>query len=147
MKRLLAALALVGLLSAAHAAGDVDNPPVTKTKLLSVTRDLALASGSVAYTGMGFKPATCMSTGMLLASLAQYVSVFGMVDNARSAAAVGLLGSQLFASTNFVYFGDSAGTSAQQATVASFDADGLTLSWTKVGTPSGTATFYIMCFR
>jgi hypothetical protein len=118
-----------------------------KSKLITITRDLTAATGSVAYTGMGFQPTSCFATGDVSGSITQYTNIFSMADSARSAAGAALGASVVVTSTFFVNLIDSTGLNAQQAVVTSYDADGLTLTWTKTGTPTGTSTIYIMCYR
>jgi hypothetical protein len=118
-----------------------------KSAIITATRDLTLASGNVAYTGVGFQPTSCLTTGMVAASLTQYQTAFGMADSARSVKAYALYAGTFTTTVNFLLFGDLGGSNLQGASIASYDSDGLTLTWTKTGSPTGTATFYIMCFR
>lgn len=117
-----------------------------KSKLITSTRDLSVASNTVAYTGMGFQPTACIGLGGIIGFANS--TFFGMVDSARSAAnSYSVNGTQFNVTTNFLTFTDVAGTNQAAATISSYDSDGLTLSWTKTASPTGTATFYIMCFR
>lgn len=113
-----------------------------RTKRISFTRDLSTATGSVAYTGAGFKP-----TAIIIISggngATDYTSV-GLADSSLSAGSTSHFGAGVsYASSSIVTVGVS-GTN-QQATVASFDSDGFTLSWTKNGSPTGTVQFYAIC--
>ena len=118
------------------------------SKYISITRDLSAATGNVSYTGIGFKP-----TGLIC---------FGTVDGVENVFSAGLYGggsgagialmdltvpSWNLISTIISIVTNAAGTDSQGATLASFDADGFTLSWTKGGTPVGTATIRILCLR
>lgn len=119
-----------------------------KSKIIAVSRDLTVATGGVAYTGMGFQPTTCFASGQVAASLTQYTQLFGMSDANRAAISTIIYGSVINTNNgNFIMMGDTAGTAFQTATVTSYDADGFTLAWTKTGTPTGTATIYVMCYR
>lgn len=106
----------------------------------SFTRDTAAASGSVAYTGIGFQPSVVM--------------FFASTETADEEMSIGVDR----ASTEMVlYDGNAAGsdwsvttgqsiqleetpTSRQVGNIASLDSDGFTMSWTLAGSPTGTAT-------
>lgn len=119
-----------------------------KSASISSTRDLTVATGSVAYTGMGFQPTSCFSMGQVSQSITQYTTIIGFADSARTASDMNLQGSvTLLTAGAFLVAADVTQVNLQSATITSYDADGLTLSWTKTGTPSGTFTFKIMCFR
>lgn len=118
-----------------------------KSKRIQITRDLTVATGNVAYTGMGFQPTTCIGFGDAGTSITQYTTVIGVVDSAGSNANLTAVTAGLVLDTAFLRFYDATGASSQSATIASFDADGLTLTWTKTGTPTGTATVSLMCYR
>jgi hypothetical protein len=49
----------------------------------------------------------------------------------------------------YIAFADPTGTITdyQQATISSIDSDGFTLSWTKVGSPTGTLNLNILAFK
>ena len=118
----------------------------SKTKLF--TRDIAGANGDVSYTGIGFIPTSiifsymttdgkCVGTGMV-DSVKAMVSYF-------SAQQAGYLSGDS-ASDKCIYFSNQSGTN-QQALLKTYDADGFTLTWNKVGTPTGTGSIIAMCFR
>ena len=109
-------------------------------KVGNFTRDLATATGTQAITGVGFKP--------------KAIIIFGVVNGSA-----GVTGGFSEASSHGCFYDDNAvvadtwqiNTAAillherssgnfQTATVSSLDSDGFTLSWTKTGTPTGTAT-------
>ena len=121
-----------------HGVGALGFKVTSKVKV--ETRDMTAASGDVAYTGYGFKPTALVS---IVCKQSAALASWGICDSA--------LGQQVLtyeyfprfdvAINNFVYIWDTADT-RQQAAVKSFDADGFTLTWTKVGTP-GAGTIYI----
>lgn len=148
MRKLIITLAALALIYVSAHAADVTNPtPQLKSKIITGTRDLTVATGSVAYTGMGFQPTSCIASGLVAASLTQYVNIIGIADVNRTANLIAIGNLVVQQGPNFMLFQDSAGTNQQLAAIASYDADGLTLSWTKTGTPTGTATFNILCYR
>jgi hypothetical protein len=135
-------------LTAAQAAAVIGSVGgALKSKLVAVTRDMTAATASVAYTGFGFQPTVCFAAGQTAGSLTGNVDVFSMVDSSRSASNTVLAANTLNVGTNFLTFIDTTGTNQQTSSVTSFDADGLTLSWTKVGSPTGTASINILCLR
>lgn len=111
-----------------------------------ITRDLTLATGSVAYTGFGFQPTTCFVNGQVAPSATQYTTMFGMVDSVKVGRSTYLATSQNIG-TSFITASDPTTANLQIADVTSYDADGFTLAWTKVGAPTGTFTFNVMCYR
>lgn len=50
-------------------------------------------------------------------------------------------------STSTLIVLNTAGSTDQNATIASYDADGFTLTWTKTGSPTGTATLLFICYK
>mgnify|MGYP001570361080 CR=1 FL=1 len=115
-----------------------------KSKIISFTRDLSVASGDVAYTGVGFMPTALVGIGVIGGSLPFTV---GFADSGKSAADITQYGANtITSSVNFIQIAPSGGND-QAAVVKSYDADGFTLTWTKNGSPTGTPTFYVLCFR
>lgn len=119
------------------------------SKIKTGTRDLTAATGDVAYTGVGFTPTSIIFNGALGA-----VATWGMVDSAKT-------GDGINYKTGVSYFGhvaagygantclvvDQGSSNFQTASVKSFDADGFTLTWSKVGSPTGTFIFNALCFQ
>jgi hypothetical protein len=115
-----------------------------QTKLISTTRDMTAASGNVSYTGAGFTP----TAAWVVSAIAFGVECVGHADSARSA---GVRYSLPGANTNYpsgVFFTlETASGNLQSATIASYDSDGLTLTWTKTASPTGTASIYFLVAR
>lgn len=116
----------------------------TAFKVATTTRDISTATGTQAITGIGFTPRGVIIDCFLPADNAQS---YGMADAASAYCRyeLGDTTNQAF-NANLITIGLSA-TAYQTATLSSFDSDGLTLSWTKTGTPTGTARLNITCFR
>lgn len=118
------------------------------SKTILATRDMTAASGSVAYTGVGFNPrclhiiafidgATAASFG-----IATTTSEYAMAKFGGAATAQNLVnGAIVYVST------DAAGSDNQNCLVAAMDADGFTLTWSKGGTPTGTMQMMITAFK
>lgn len=118
------------------------------SKTIVFTRDTSLASNSVAYTGIGFTPTSIFIAG---------------VDPTTNWNGVGFADSALAGVTNFelssagLYSNNSSqllqlqanagGTNYTILVVASYDADGFTITYTKNGTPSGTASLIAICYK
>lgn len=122
----------------------LDNPPVLKSKVLQITRAMDAASGAVAYTGVGFQPSALIAYGVVdgMNSLA-----FGIVDSVLLERGIEATGNPLLGTYDSVLLriiepavGD------QRCVVASLDADGFTLTWTRTGvTNPGTAIINVLC--
>jgi hypothetical protein len=126
---------------------------ILNSKIVSFTRDLSTASGTQAVTGVGFQPTSIL----LFASAAgtgiatDFVSVSG-ADSAKTSVAivsgVGAVGVfQLLDTAIIRLFTDTTTSNIATATLSSYDSDGFTLSWTKTGSPTGTARLIALCFR
>lgn len=115
-------------------------------KVITATRDMTAASGSVAYTGVGFTPKIIMAFGCQTSGLNVSEIHWGMCSS--SSANFGMstqnTGDGVGSTAKFIYIQESAGLD-QSAVLASFDVDGFTLTWTKTGTPTGTNTFGLLC--
>jgi hypothetical protein len=106
------------------------------------TLDLTAASGSVAYTGVGFQP---VSLAGFTANSTTNIGLAGFCDSALNQACCF---SSLFAwdGSAFIRPGDGLGND-QRGVVTSLDADGFTISWTKSGAPGGTTNIAVLCQR
>lgn len=120
-------------------------------KVGTFTRVMSVASGDVAYTGVGFKPKAIVIFG--------YVSN-GVVKNSTKGFSDASTNSQILdytttgadsnttGSPNVIYlFDDAATLNVNAAIVKTFDTDGFTLTWAKSGTPTMTANLAYLAFR
>jgi len=125
--------------------------PAAPPKILQTTRVMTSASGNVAYTGLGFKPTfiefQCgISGGNPCASQGAADAVTGINTCLESVNFTG--GPQETFYQNGIagiVRTDAALANYQFFTVASFDADGFTLAWTKNGTPVATMSISAFC--
>lgn len=120
-------------------------------KVASFTRVLSVASGNVSYTGIGFRPRlilfqTGISGGATWTSFGQS-DMTSNTNNELGLNGGGTIGSFIDGSVAGRQRDDAAGANYQQFVVASFDVDGFTLTWTKVGVPTATCQLNITCFR
>lgn len=147
MLKFLAGLALL-LLVAGDAAAEFSGPNAVRSCRISTTRDLTLATGTQALTGCGFRPTSCIGTGAVTGQ-AFYTTYLGMVDSALNQFILGISASAQIGTSAaaFLVFADTTGANSQIGTVQSLDSGGLTISWAKNGSPTGTASFGVLCFR
>jgi hypothetical protein len=114
-------------------------------KIVAYTRDMATASGTVSYTGAGFKPGavivfamidgnTLWSIGMGTHGASHHIAI------ADTGSAIGHFG-------NALIYMRTTGTNFQYTGTPSMTADGMDLAWTKGGTPTATITFYALYIR
>lgn len=118
-----------------------------KSKLVSVTRDISTASGNQAVTGVGFVPTAvflfCSVNTVAGVSLGFADSALGGGSVIQATDAATVFG----VSTNAIYYGNQAGSTGVAGTIGSYDSDGFTIAWTKLGSPTGTLTIKALCFR
>lgn len=114
------------------------------SKVGTFTRDLALASGNVSYTGVGFRPAAVIflaafPTGTAGMCSAGFLGPGGVGDllldgttllNAVTATAISV--------------GPGGFVNYQYVNAGSMDADGFSLFWNRQGVPVGVATVYYL---
>jgi hypothetical protein len=112
---------------------------------LTATYDLATASGTVDYTGAGFDPTT--------------VVLFAGKDNSGAASwglgktsTDGVVYSQSEITAGDYYIGGSicrliTGAGASQAGEMSLITDGIRITWTKGGSPTGTASLFFLMMK
>lgn len=119
-------------------------------KVTIFTRVLSVASGNQSITGIGFRPRliqfqTGISGGAPWGSVGQSDTIVN--SDVEFTVNTGTL--MAFPDTSVAgrQRDDAAGANYQHFTVASFDLDGFTLTWTKVGAPTATAEIHATCFR
>lgn len=125
----------------AIAVGDL---PGIQVKVSSFSRDISTASGSQAITGVGFTPKAVIFFGAIDGTT---ITSFGF-GNATGEKTVFQRGSAggWFNSTGLTFQVNST-PDQSYATIASLDADGFTLTWTKQNSPTGTATINYLAIR
>lgn len=126
------------------ALADADLNSRLESKIIAASRAMTAASGNVAYTGIGFKPSSILSFGSINASLVFYMGASDSLKSGRRVAQYAA--NTLYSDAHIVALTPSIGND-QFAVVNSYDNDGFTLTWTKVGSPTGTATIAFLCFK
>jgi hypothetical protein len=118
----------------------------SSSKVVTFTRDMSLASGSQSITGVGFHPRLVQFQTAIQGGSA-WVS-FGQADaSAASATEFSMGGASAFYQPSIAGIQRDSGSTYNTFVVASFDADGFTLTWTKTGNPTATARVTAICFR
>ena len=120
-----------------------------RSTIVSASYDISTANGNLAITGAGFAPDRVIvfqtisntpkwSFGMGTKSDNDFqTTVNNYLNNADNAADEGHLVS--------IY--TSANPDRAQGSIGSWDSDGITLAWTKTGSPTGTAVMNFMFFK
>ena len=112
-------------------------------KVKNITRDTGVATSSVAYTGVGFKPSAvqCFAAKGLVD-----VESHGFYDGTTYGCTyTNYVPTTQNSTTALAILSDANGSLT--TTVASFDADGITLTHTRAGTCTGTADLALLFFR
>lgn len=115
---------------------------------ITITHDMSV-TGNVATTGVGFKPKALIVIATIHAAQNCFSVGFATDTSEACVALMNRTTPVWTANANvFLYIdrGSSSGTAAN-AVVASIDADGFTLTWSKEGTPVETITFYVLPIR
>ena len=117
------------------------------TKLLTFTRDLTTASGTQALTGFGFRPKRCTGWGAVDLTNAVYTTLIGKVDDAGNMSALFYYTATQLQNSTASFLNPASGANNASAVLSSYDADGLTLYWTKNASPTGIFKFTVECSR
>jgi hypothetical protein len=113
------------------------------------TRDMTLAAGTQAITGVGFLPNSIIFFANVQTTT--YISL-GMDNDGRAAnvaknsLGVNWEGGGGAAWTETIHLSSGSGTH-YYGYIATFDSDGFTVQWTKSGAPTGTARMQYMAFK
>lgn len=117
-------------------------------KTVYYTRDMTTASGNVSYTGAGFRPSSIEIVAMHSNGKDWSNATINPDGSFASIIAYngGTVGSGGSVGAIIVYL-QTAGSVVQQASLASMDADGMTLSWSKTGSTAGTGHMKVTYYR
>jgi len=118
-------------------------------KIITLTRDLAAvgAPTDVETAGVGFKPSLIRFDAAMEGDV---VGSFGSCDGTEQNCIPSLYTSGAWygnTGRGEVIYAQTGASDLQSAVWKSFDADGFTLTWTKVGTPTGYLYIMATCFR
>lgn len=124
-----------------------DTVAVLQSQIISGSRTAAAGSGDQALTGVGFQPVAII---VLCTSSTDPINEgsWGFGDDDLDEALMFARATPIRSSGGGQIINVSAdGSNGMAAVLKSLDADGLTLTWTKSGTPTGTAEFHILALR
>lgn len=126
-------------------AADLIN--ATAYKIGSFSRDVSLASGSQAVTGIGFMPKMVVLFGGINNSSATSWGASNVSSNLSIYNNGALTANTWGVIASFVGVIEQGGGNQYLGVLASLDADGFTVSWTRNGAPTGTATWFYFALR
>lgn len=147
MKYILNILVLAFLVSLAHADNlNVPAPQAVTSQVVNSTRDLTAASGSQTLT-FNFTPTSCDGFGTVIGTITQNLTTLtSHSDSAAVQSDLVFFAAEYIIQSNFFGAFDATGTNFQNA-VLSYGVNSVVLTWTKSGTPTGTFTFSVRCFK
>lgn len=111
--------------------------------------DLTTATGATQDLTFSFTPSACQGFGSNSATSTAYTTFNSYSDSAGNQSALYINGSVglYYVSTNKFFLAvDSTGSNYQLATI-SYATNKATLTWAKTGTPSGTFSYAVRCFK
>ena len=114
----------------------------TRFKVVASTRDISI-TGTQAIIGAGFAPKGILIIGGI--SGAPDISI-GVAESSLSGVVAQVSTGNSVIDTNIIYISPAGGGSVT-VVVTSWDSDGVTLTWAKSGSPTGTFTFKVYCIR
>ena len=119
--------------------------PALSTKTIQVTRDMSLASGTQAITGVGFRP----TSAVILSSVQSTNRMSStIIDSSGTSRGVKDDSANIADNwTNINAISDMGSGNEQIAAWSSYDSDGMTISWTKYGSPTGTCYLSILFMK
>jgi hypothetical protein len=117
-------------------------------KIVSSTRDTTTASGTQAITGAGFRPKGLSVKMAVSGDTSTRFSTGDYDGTTHSCIYYNVSAAKFGISNSYVIVAqDAAGTTQYLGAISSLDSDGATITWTKVGSPTGTIAFDITFWR
>jgi len=143
----LAAITDLALHHARHEAGGED--PVSLafsvvSKIITFTKVAGDVTADTSYSGVGFQPSTLIGFGII--DVSDYICC-GIADNNGLGFCVVKFATNLYKRYNHFLVVGTADAARNYAVVKSYDADGFTLTWTKVGSPIATMGYGVLCIK
>jgi hypothetical protein len=115
------------------------------SKIITFTRDGTADGEDVAYTGVGFTP---RSITFLMNIDAGVYRSDGVSDSTKTGESIFQSAANMYYEIDKAICYSNQSSFAQTALVKSYDADGFTLTWAKVGSPiAGTMKIKAICYR
>jgi len=112
-------------------------PEAARVAIGTINRALDGASGSVAYTGLGFKPTSIEFIANVNAVNQDSIGWCGLTNSGLDNKCVSsdAVGAKFSTNNRCIKIIRNTAADHQSAALATFDKDGFTLTWTKVGAP------------
>jgi hypothetical protein len=114
--------------------------------MVTTTYDVSTASGTQDITGFGFNPTCCTITGVIGANKGMSI---GWCDSSATQSVVmdyHLVTADAFDGETGIAVKIRGNSGNHAAAVVSYITDGIRLTWTKTGSPTGTAKIYVTSF-
>lgn len=115
-------------------------------KTITTTHDVSI-TGTQAITGVGFTPSAIIIYANISGSVGETSWGFSDGTSSYSMGASNTAGAFHNTGSYIIYFIETAAGNEAYAAVTSMDADGVTLTWSKASTPTGTVVMDILFFR
>jgi len=120
---------------------------LVNTRVIASTRDLATASGTVTYTGAGFTPTSVIAFAAMNGTSTGRSIGWSNSGLSSGAAIIVYDAVASFSNVqNLLHIQPTSGNN-QVGAFSAFTSDGLTVVWTKTGSPTGTASLTFICSR
>ena len=119
------------------------------SQIISLSYDISTANGNLAITGVGFAPQTVISFQTISNTPKWSFGMGTKPDNDYHCTVNNYLNNNDNAAdeSNLISIYTSNDPIRAQATIGSWDNDGITLAWTKTGSPTGTAVINLMFYK
>ena len=126
------------------------NPKATvplSSKVISFSRDTGLASGNQSITGAGFTPTSAIFVGGVNSTAGR--ATIGFADSAKSGLGLSPYGDNatIWEIRSNAILTHSGGANYYTGNVFSWDSDGITIAWTRFGSPTGILYVQAILFK
>lgn len=126
-------------------------PAITvSSAVVNSSRVLTAAAGTQTVSGFGFTPSSCDGFGAVQNSaILVYTTFNAHVDSAFNQNSIGGGSSTTIDTVPGVFFQpvDSTGGNFQNGVITAYGSGTVTITWTKSGSPTGTFSFSLRCFK
>lgn len=119
----------------------------TRFKVGNTTRDISTASGTQAITGVGFQPKAVIFLAVVNATTQASIGVDDGTNYGAVAANAGGVAGNFGPSTTASIVIVTGASDNAVGKITTLGSDGFTLTWTKTGSPTGTASILYLALR
>lgn len=117
---------------------------VLSSKIITFTRDMAAANGDVDYAVTDFIPSSLIGIAAIDGA---FTFSIGMADSSKAVSQMESTSATAMEQLNTALFTIVVSAGNFQSAIVKTYGTTLTLTWTKTGSPTGTAKIAIICFR